>query len=127
MVLRITGMMSTLESILMVFFFNKKKDIVAPKKAGEPVDSSMICKFVLDNSGKRIGESVSVADDILIIKSGSLFLGVPLKHVESEEKNLLVKGIFDFTKAYELGEKWRKESYREMNHHDPSKEKSKRF
>jgi hypothetical protein len=127
MVLRITGMMSTLESILMVFFFNKKKDIVAPKKAGEPVDSSMICKFVLDNSGKRIGESVSVADDILIIKSGSLFLGVPLKHVESGEKNLLVKGIFDFTKAYELGEKWRKESYREMNHHDPSKEKSKRF
>ena len=127
MVLRITGMMITLESIGMVFFFNKKKDIVTPKITGEPVDSSMICKFVLDNSGKKIGESVSVADDILIIKSGSLFLGVPLKHVESGEKNLLVKGIFDFTKAYELGEKWRKESYREMNHHDPSKEKSKRF
>jgi hypothetical protein len=127
MVLRITGIMSTVESIGLVFFFNKKKDIVAPKKAGEPVDSSMICKFVLDNSGKKIGESVSIAEDVLIIKSGSLFLGVPLKHVESGEKNLLVKGIFDFTKAYELGEKWRKESYREMNHHDSSEEKSKRF
>jgi hypothetical protein len=56
-----------------------------------------------------------------------LFLGVPLKHVESGEKTLMVKGILDFTKAYELGEKWRKESYREMKKHESPEEKSKRF
>jgi len=50
-----------------------------------------------------------------------------LKHVESVEKTLVVKGLIDFTKAYELGEKWRKESYREMNQHDLPAEKSKRF
>jgi len=81
----------------------------------------------MDGAGKKLGESVSVNDDVLIIKSGSRFLGVPLKHVEPLEKTILVKGLIDFTKAYELGEKWRKESYREMNQHDPPEEKSRRF
>jgi hypothetical protein len=110
-----------------IFFFNKKKDDTETQKPIENVDPSMICKFVVDGSGKKIGESVSVVADVLIIKSGSLFLGVPLKHVESGEKTLMVKGIFDFTKAYELGEKWRKESYSEMKKHEPPEKKSKRF
>ncbi len=127
MVLRITRMMFPVGCSGVVFLFNKKKESIEPKKTSETADPSMICKFVLDSTGKKIGESVSVNQDILIIKSGSLFLGVPLKHVESGEKTVVVKGIFDFTKAYELGEKWRKESYREMNQHDPPEEKSKRF
>jgi len=127
MVLKITAMVRTLEFIGVVFLFNRKKETVETKKTNETADPSMVCKFVVDSAGKRIGESVSVADDVLIIKSGSLFLGVPLKHVESGEKSLVVKGIFDFTKAYELGEKWRKESYREMNQHDVPEEKAKRF
>jgi hypothetical protein len=110
-----------------IFFFNKKKDDIVTQKSIENVDPSMICKFVVDGSGKKIGESVSIDHDVLIIKAGTLFLGVPLKHVESGEKTLMVKGIFDFTKAYELGEKWRKESYREMKKHAPPEEKSKRF
>jgi hypothetical protein len=127
MVLRITGVLFTLEYVGGVFLFNKKKETTEQKKTIESVDTSMICKFVLDGVGKKLGESVSIEDDILIIKSGSRFLGVPLKHVEPGEKTLVVKGLIDFTKAYELGEKWRKESYREMNQHDPPAEKSKRF
>jgi hypothetical protein len=110
-----------------IFFFNKKKEDSETQKSIENVDPSMICKFVVDGSGKKIGESVSFDHDVLIIKAGTLFLGVPLKHVESGEKTLMVKGIFDFTKAYELGEKWRKESYREMKKHASPEEKSKRF
>jgi hypothetical protein len=127
MVLRSTALMRTLAFIGMVFVFNKKKENNPTKKLNETVDPSMICKFVLDSAGKKIGESVSVSDDVLIIKSGSLFLGVPLKHVETGEKTLVVKGIFDFTKAYELGEKWRKESYRGMNQYGCPEEQSKRF
>jgi hypothetical protein len=127
MVLRINIVLVTLVNIGNIFFFNKKKDETEPQKTMETTDPSMICKFVFDGAGKKIGESVSITHDVLIIKSGSLFLGVPLKHVESGEKTLLVKGIFDFTKAYELGEKWRKESYREMKKHEPLEEKSKRF
>lgn len=127
MVLRITRMMFTVGHIGFLFLFNKKKESREPRKTNETGDPSIICKFVLDSTGKKIGESVSVTDDVLIIKSGSLFLGVPLKHVEPGEKTLVVKGIFDFTKAYELGEKWRKESYREMTQHDPPEETAKRF
>ncbi len=126
MVLRITRLLCIVGCSEVIFLFNKKKESIEPKKTTDTADTSMTCKFVLDSQGKKIGESVSVNEDILIIKSGSLFLGVPLKHVESGDKTLVVKGIFDFTKAYELGEKWRKESYREMNQHDPP-EKTKRF
>ena len=108
-----------------IFFFNKKKETTELKKNIENSDPSMICKFVIDGTGKKIGESVSIDNDVLIIKSGSQFLGIPLKHVEPGEKTLMVKGLVDFTKAYELGEKWRKESYREMNQHDFPEEKSK--
>jgi hypothetical protein len=126
MVLRINVVLLT-SYIGGLFFFSKKKEPTDMKKNIENAEPSMICRFVLDGSGKKIGESVSVAGDVLIIKSGSLFLGVPLKHVESADKTLVVKGIFDFTKAYELGDKWRKESYREMNQHDDTEEKPKRF
>jgi len=97
------------------------------KKNIENIDPSIICKFVIDGTGKKIGESVSIDHDVLIIKSGSQFLGIPLKHIEPVEKTIMVKGLIDFTKAYELGEKWRKESYREMNTHDCPEEKSKRL
>ena len=129
MVLRSTCILSTLEHVGGIFLFNKRKEIPEQKKTIENVDDSMmmICKFVLDGTGKKLGESVSIDSDVLIIKSGTHFLGVPLKHVESLEKTLVVKGLIDFTKAYELGEKWRKESYREMNQHEPPEEKSKRF
>jgi hypothetical protein len=127
MVFNITRILFTLEQVCGIFLFNKKKETIEQKKNVESIDTSMMCKFVLDGFGKKLGESVSIHDDILIIKSGFRFLGVPLKHVEPMEKNLVVKGLIDFTKAYELGEKWRKESYREMNQHDPPAEKSRRF
>jgi hypothetical protein len=127
MVSKITILLITSEYIGGIFFFSKKKETTETKKNIENADPSIICKFVLDGTGKKIGESVSIDHDVLIIKAGSRFLGVPLKHVEPGEKTLVVKGLLDFTKAYELGEKWRKESYREMNQHDCPEEKSKRL
>jgi Family of unknown function (DUF5749) len=123
MVSRIDLLMFTVGLVGGIFFFQKKKESIESKKATENTDPSMLCKFVLDGFGKKIGESVSVDHDVLIIKSGSQFLGVPLKHVEPAEKTLVVKGLFDFTKAYELGEKWRKDSYREMKQHDRPEDK----
>ena len=125
MVLRIIPKLFALNNSNVVLLFTKRKDTLEEKKTIENADISMSCRFVLDGSGKRLGESVSIADDILIIKSGSRFLGVPLKHIEPLEKTLKVKGLIDFTKAFELGEKWRKESYREMAQHDPHAKKSK--
>ncbi len=123
MISDISLLMLSMGPIVSLFFFRKKIDDAELKKAAESIESGMLCKFVLDGSGKKIGESVSIDNDVLIIKSGSQFLGVPLKHVESSEKTLLVRGLVDFTKAYELGEKWRKESYRELNQHGCTEEK----
>jgi hypothetical protein len=107
-----------------VFFFRKKEENSDQKNTTESIEASMLCKFVFDGTGKKIGESVSIDHDVLIIKTGVRFLGVPLKHVESMEKTLMVKGLLDVTKAYELGEKWRKDSSHEMKQHDCSGQKS---
>ena len=77
---------------------------------------NLLCRFVVDGTGKRIGESIGTDGDILIIKSGGRFLGVPLKHIEEQENMLLLaKGLIDFKKAYELGEQWRNNSLREIS------------
>jgi len=96
-----------------MFFFSKKKD-----GGTQFADSDLLCKFIFDSSGTKIGESVSLMEDILIVKNGGRFLGVPLKHVQKNEKSLVVKGIIDYTKAYEFGEKWQKDARREMPLHD---------
>lgn len=70
---------------------------------------SLICKFVFDGLGKLIGESISIENDLMIIKTNDSFLGVPLKHVESDGKKVIVKGLVDTKKAKILGERWRKE------------------
>jgi len=93
-----------------IYFFNKKKDKEFEEEYEDRQDN-LLCKFVTDGSGRKIGESVTIDDDVLIIKFKERFLGVPLKHVEDNGKTLLVKGLVDFDKAYELGEKWRNNSF----------------
>jgi hypothetical protein len=88
-------------SLLGLVFFLAKKD------ASSFRDPGWLCQFVVDVSGTRIGESVSFMDDVLIIKQGKRFLGVPLKHVKRNGSSLVVKGLSDFSKAFELGELWR--------------------
>ena len=120
----------TFESLGGIFFFTIKKS----KKIEDEPDQehnnllcNLLCRFVTDGAGRKIGESVSLDGDILIIKSGDKFLGVPLKHIEEEGKTILVKGLVDFDKAHEMGEKWRKESFREINQKDKSEGKKDGF
>jgi len=96
-----------------LFFFNRKKTNEL-KDETDLYHKSLLCRFVTDSTGKKIGESISIDDDIVIIKSRKKFLGVPLKHIEDNKKNLLVKGLVDFDKAYEMGEKWRERSFSEL-------------
>ena len=99
-------------------FFSKKK---SPEDNFESASEDLLCRFVVDSMGRKIGESVTIEEDILIIKKGERFLGVPLKHVEEKEKAVVVKGLIDFSKAYELGENWRKESFRDINEKEGTK------
>jgi len=98
-----------------IFFFSrnkKRKDI----EEEENYKKNLTCRFVLDGSGRKVGESVAVYEDILIIKSGKKYLGVPLKHIEEEEKTLLVKGLVEKDKAEVIGEKWRRESFSKIEY-----------
>jgi hypothetical protein len=78
-------------------------------KTSQPVNiESLVCKFVFDGLGHPIGESISVEDDLIIVKSDESYLGIPLKHVESDGKKIIVKGLVDQQNAKRLGERWRK-------------------
>jgi hypothetical protein len=106
-----------LVSIGGIFFFsrrNRKKNEEAEEE--DPYENNLLCRFVLDGVGRKVGESVAIDDDILIIKSGAKYLGVPLKHIEKEEKTLLVKGLVDQDMAEEMGEKWLRESFSEIKY-----------
>ena len=119
--------MRIVRNIGKIFYFSKRKDSVNGKK--EDMDSSeneLLCRFVIDNNGKKIGESIAIIDDIIIIKSRDIYLGIPIKHIDEEKKVLTIKGLIDKAcsemadhlgdkdKAIELGEKWRKDSFKEL-------------
>lgn len=102
-------------------FFNKgrkSKDL----EIEEEFKNNLICRFVLDGIGKKVGESVAIDKDILIIKSKNTYLGVPLKHIEEDGKTLIVKGLIDRKNAEMMGEAWRQESFKEIKH-DHTEEK----
>jgi hypothetical protein len=104
----------TFEIFRSLFLLTNKKE-KEKKDETELYQKSLLCKFVTDGKGKKIGESISIDKDIIVIKSGEKFLGVPLKHIEDTENTLLVKGLIDFKKAYEMGEKWRQKSFNEID------------
>ena len=102
-----------------IFIFSRGKKKKKEDTSEEENDKNkLLCRFVLDGGGRKIGESVAINEDLLIIKKGKTYLGVPLKHIEEEEKTLLVKGLVEQDKAELMGEKWRQESFKEIDHSD---------
>jgi len=79
-------------------------------------DNDLLARFVINSQGVKIGESIAVHDDILIVKDKDVLLGIPLKHVSFEGKKLLAKGLIDTTKAKKLGNTWKKEAYKEITY-----------
>jgi hypothetical protein len=105
-----------------IFIFSKNRRKKNEElEAEENYKSSLLCRFVMDGAGRKVGESVAIDDDLLIIKSGIKYLGIPLKHIEEEEKTLLVKGLVERDKAELLGEKWRQQSFCEIKYDDGEK------
>ena len=112
-----------LGTIGFVFLFSRnknKKDVELEKI--ESYKNNLLCRFVLDGAGRKIGESVAVDNDILIVKSGMKYLGVPLIHIEDAGKTLLVKGLVEQDKAEQMGEKWRRESFKDINYKEEKKD-----
>ena len=99
--------------ISFLFFFSVFKIKKEEKYLNnESKENSLSCRFVIDGLGVNLGESIALDDDIIIIKNGKKYLGVPLKHVEEKGEKLIVRGLVDKRKALKMGENWR-ESYLE--------------
>ena len=75
---------------------------------------NLLCRFVKDGLGVTLGESIALNDDVIIIKNGKKYLGVPLKHVSEKDEELIVKGLVDKRKALQMGEKWRESSFKNI-------------
>jgi len=111
-----------LELITGVFFLSRGKKSKKNEEGEGESRNNLLCRFVMDGTGKKVGESVALAGDIMIIKSGAKYLGVPMKHIEEEEKTLLVKGLVDHDKAEEMGEQWRRDSFKEIKNLEGKKD-----
>ena len=96
-----------------LFLFQKasKKDI--SQHTYDDV-TDMLARFVLNSQGKKIGESIAVFNDLLIVKQKEDYLGIPLKHISFEGKKLLAKGLIDTKKAKQLRNEWKKNTYKEI-------------
>ena len=104
------GLVVTLLVILtvciIILFFRLTKKRSKEKKNHDFDD--FLCRFVKDGKGKKIGESIAIDGDILIVKSGKNYMGIPLSHIMKNGKYLRIKGLTNFNKAEELGKKWLK-------------------
>ncbi len=106
-----------------IFIFSRSKQKREEDEKKEEYKNNLICRFVVDGLGKKVGESVAINEDILIIKSKDKYLGVPLKHIQEKGKTLLVKGLIDNSNATLMGEKWREENFKEISYHIDNEEK----
>ena len=65
-----------------------------------------ISKFVVNEKGDRIGESISVFEDLIIIKKENSYYAVPFKHVEIKNHEIHVKGVIQWDRAKKLASGW---------------------
>jgi len=99
--------MNKFNYLALVFFFSGSKRRKDEKYfTGENKEDNLLCRFVLDGLGVKLGESIALNDDIIIIKDGKKYLGIPLKHVDEYGDKLIVKGLVDKKKALKMGEEW---------------------
>ncbi len=69
---------------------------------------SLISKFVVDKEGNRIGETISMEGDLVIIKKEKKYLAIPLKHIEASKDQVRIRGIVEWDNAIKMGEQWKK-------------------
>ena len=98
--------MSIIVKLVMFFIFLRKTDTYLSDPNQNSDRNNLLCRFVTDGFGNKLGESIAIDNDIMIIKSGKDFLGIPFKHILDEEKSLIVRGPIDNERAKEMGKNW---------------------
>ncbi|NYT00799.1 MAG: hypothetical protein GKB99_03630 [Methanocellales archaeon] len=79
-------------------FFKKSEE-------NENDPSDYICKFVLLD-GEKIGESIALYGDCLLVKHGPDIFGVPMDSVIAVSEEIVI-GKFNKKEAIKIGKKWK--------------------
>lgn len=80
---------------------------LAEALAGGSPPEPYMAQWVYDTAGARVGETLGVAGDRVILKSGAEFKAVPLGQVRIEGGRLLAAADIDWADAVSRGEAWR--------------------
>lgn len=84
----------------------------AEATSSESAHEKHLLRFVTDESGKRIGETVAVQGSDFIVKDAKGFLAIPTADVKEEGEGLRLTGAFDEAAARTKGEEWRTRSHK---------------
>ncbi len=70
----------------------------------------LLSRFIKDKKGRKLGESIGVEGNEMIMKRGDRFYIIPLKNIKKKKKELLFVGKINWKAAKIKGERWRKRS-----------------
>lgn len=80
--------------------------------AAEAPHERLLLRFVDDPSGRRVGETMAVDGDDLVVKDASGFLVVAAADVEENGPGLRLKTPLDETEARRKGDAWKERSHK---------------
>lgn len=98
--------------ILLVRLATKARGAAAVQQETENPHEAMLLRFIDDETGARIGETVAIEGDDFIVKDPKGFLAVPTASVREEGKGLVLTQRFDEVEARRKGEAWREKSHK---------------
>ncbi len=98
--------------VLLVRLATKARSATTMQQEGENPHEAMLLRFIDDESGARVGETVAVEGSDFIVKDPKGFLAVPTTSVREEGKGLRLTQGFDEVEARRKGEAWREKSHK---------------
>lgn len=78
----------------------------------QETDDSLLLKFITDENGEKLGETVAVEGDRVLLKVSDGFVSVPAAKVKHEAGALRLDFGVDWDEAKRLGEEWRSRSHK---------------
>ncbi|MBW3581908.1 MAG: hypothetical protein KY455_02310 [Euryarchaeota archaeon] len=84
----------------------------APSLAPEEDLTEILSRFAEDEKGHRIGETVGMDGDLLILKEGKTYRAIPYDAFRREGETLILVRPVDLVAAEKRGEEWRERQHR---------------
>ena len=70
----------------------------------------LLSRFIKDEEGNDLGESIGVEGQEMIMKQGAKFFIIPMNHIRQKTDHLEFHGKINWKAAEIKGERWRKRS-----------------